>query len=54
MLRAVNRRDDACEHRGAAVLADDFAADLDAASGEFLAAALLRAGGRVWFWNQPA
>jgi putative ATP-dependent endonuclease of the OLD family len=33
---------------GAVVLADDFGDDLDAASGEFLAAVLRRAGGQVW------
>jgi hypothetical protein len=33
---------------GAVVLADDFGDDLDAASGEFLAAALRRASGQVW------
>ena len=32
----------------AVVLADDFGDDLDAASGEFLAAVLRRAGGQVW------
>ena len=33
---------------GAVVLADDFGDDLDAASGEFLAAILRRASGQVW------
>jgi putative ATP-dependent endonuclease of the OLD family len=38
----------AADIAGAVVLADDFGDDLDAASGEFLAAVLRRTGGQVW------
>ena len=38
----------AADIAGAVVLADDFGDDLDAASGEFLAAVLRRASGQVW------
>jgi hypothetical protein len=38
----------AADIAGTVVLADDFGDDLDAASGEFLASVLRRAGGQVW------
>ena len=45
---AVSEAMTAANIAGAVVLADDFGDDLDAASGEFLAAVLRRAGGQVW------